>query len=184
LRVFSRVVLLLAASWMSVAALADDGGASRIGFVDMARIDREAPQIDAVRSELQKEFSEREGQLLEQQKALRALEERLALEGPGMESKERRQLERELQSGQRDWKRKQDEFREDYIIRKNEEMEDLTKTITDTIRDFARAEKFDIILVSGVVYASDASDVTGRVLDWLTKQQQQRNENDDKRQQP
>jgi outer membrane protein len=177
--------MLLAASWMSVAALAAGGGASsRVGFVDMARIDREAPQIDTVRGELQKEFSERERQLLEQQMVLRTLEERLAREGPDMESKQRRQLERELQSGQREWKRKQDEFREDYIIRKNEEMEDLTKTITDTIRDFARAENFDVILVSGVVYASDASDVTSRILDWLTKQQQQRNENDDKRQQP
>ena len=177
MRYLPRVVLLLAASCMSVAAWAQG---SRIGFVDMARIDHEAPQIEYVRGQLQTEFSERERQLLAQQKVLRNLEERLSREGPNLEIKERRGLERELQSGQRDWKRKQDEFREDYIIRKNEEMEDLTKTITDTIRDFARAEKFDIILVSGVVYASDASDVTGRILEWLARQQQQRNENDDK----
>lgn len=155
-------------------------GASLVGFVDMERIDKEAPQIDTVRGRLQKEFSERERQLLDHQTKLRALEDRLNRGAASMSDADRRTLERELQSGQREWKRNQDEFREDYIIRKNEEMEDLTRLITDTIRDFARAEKFDLILVSGVVYASDASDVTGRVLEWLKKQQQEQSNADKK----
>ena len=146
---------------------------SRVGFVDMARIDEEAPQIDTVRSQLQAEFAERERSLLERQKALRELEERLVNEGMRMSDDERAVLEREVQRGQRNWKRKQDEFREDYIIRKNEEMEDLTKNITNTIRDFARAEKYDVILLSGVVYASDKADVTGGVLEWLARKQQE-----------
>ena len=156
----------------SVQSKAADG--TLVGFVDMDRIDREAPQIDTVRGELQKEFSERERQLLDQQSKLRNMEERLVLGNTTMSDTDRRTLERELQNSQREWKRSQDEFREDYIIRKNEEMEDLTRLITDTIRDFARAEKFDLILVSGVVYASDTADVTARVLEWLEKQQQEK----------
>jgi len=156
----------------SVQSKAADG--TLVGFVDMDRIDREAPQIDTVRGELQKEFSDRERQLLDQQSKLRNMEERLVLGNTTMSDTDRRTLERELQNSQREWKRSQDEFREDYIIRKNEEMEDLTRLITDTIRDFARAEKFDLILVSGVVYASDTADVTARVLEWLEKQQQEK----------
>jgi outer membrane protein len=166
--IFFTVLLLGLASEF---ALAVD---SLVGFVDMERIDREAPQIETVRGELQKEFSERERKLLEQQAVLRKLEDRLAQVGSSMSAGERRTLERELQNRQRDAKRSQDEFREDYIIRKNEEMEDLSRLITDTIRDFARIEKYDLILVSGVVYASDASDVTGRVIDRLKGQHQEK----------
>ena len=147
---------------------------SQVGFVDMDRIDKEAPQIEIVRGELQQEFSDRERKLLDQQTALRKLEERLSEVGSNMSDDQRRKLERELQNGQRDAKRAQDEFREDYIIRKNEEMEDLSRLVTDTIRDFARSEKYDLILVSGVVYASDAADVTGRVIEYLKKQQQEK----------
>ena len=161
---------LMLFGWVTQSAFAEG---SLVGFVDMDRIDKEAPQIDIVRGRLQKEFSERERQLLAQQTKLRKLEERLRSATTTMDDDQRRTMERELQNGQREWKRSQDEFREDYIIRKNEEMEDLTRLITDTIRDFARAEKFDLILVSGAVYASDASDVTGRVLEWLKKQQQE-----------
>ena len=160
---------LIMLAWNVQPAVAED---SLVGFVDMERIDREAPQIDSVRAELQKEFSERERELLDQQSNIRKLEERLVRGSTTMGDDERRTLERELQNSQREWNRSQDEFREDYIIRKNEEMEDLTRLITDTIRDFARAEKFDLIMVSGVVYASDASDVTGRVLEWLEQLQQ------------
>lgn len=156
----------LLACWLSVAGAAG----SRVGFVDMERIDREAPQIEQVRGELQQEFSIRERELLDLQQDLRELEARLVREGAEMDERARRKLERELQSGQREWKRKQDEFREDYIIRKNEAMEDLTKTITDTIRDFARSARYDVILVSGVVYASDAADVTGDILKRLATQ--------------
>ena len=165
-----KLLPLILLGWTAQAAFAEG---SLVGFVDMDRIDKEAPQIDTVRGRLQKEFSERERQLLDQQSNLRKLEERLIRGSTTMSDTEKRTLEREFQNGQREWKRSQDEFREDYIIRKNEEMEDLTRLITDTIRDFARAEQFDLILVSGVVYASDASDVTGRVLEWLAKQQQE-----------
>ena len=48
---------LIMLAWNVQPAVAED---SLVGFVDMERIDREAPQIDSVRAELQKEFSERE----------------------------------------------------------------------------------------------------------------------------
>ena len=155
---------------------------SRVGFVDMSRIDEEAPQIEYVRNQLQAEFADREHRLLEQQNALRKLRERLMTDEARLSTEERLQVERDLRRGQRIWKRDQEEFREDYIIRKNEEMEDLTKNITDTVRDFARAEAYDLILLSGVVYASDNADVTGQVLEWLARKQQE--EHDNRKQQP
>lgn len=175
-----RLLILLPTLLLAWSAASQSAEGMMVGFVDMDRIDREAPQIETVRGRLQREFSPRERELLDQQATLRKLEERLTRVGEEMSDDERRMLERELQNGKRDGKRSQDEFREDYIIRKNEEMEDLSRLITNTIRDFARAEKFDLILVSGVVYASDAADVTGRVLDWLKKLQQEDTGNDGK----
>ena len=61
---FLALLPLLILGWGAQPAFAEG---SRVGFVDMDRIDREAPQIDTVRGELQKEFSERERHLLDQQ---------------------------------------------------------------------------------------------------------------------
>jgi outer membrane protein len=81
-----------------------------------------------------------------------------------MSDNQRNRIERDILSRRRDLKRKTDEFREDLTIRRNEELAKLNRQVTDVIRDLARADKFDLILTSGVVYASDRVDVTERVL--------------------
>ena len=95
-------------------------------------------------------------------------------DGPALSDTKRRGIERDIQATRRDLARARDEFREDLNIRKNEELADLSKLFSDTISDYARASKYDIILHAGVVYASDSADVTGAVLKRLAKVKKRR----------
>jgi outer membrane protein len=140
---------------------------TKLGFVNMAQIEEKAPQLDILRRKFESEFSPREKELVEDQKKLKKLEERLERNGVTMSNSQRSKIERDILARRRELKRSTDEFREDLTIRRNEELANLNRQVGDVIRDFARSEKFDLIFTSGVVYASDQIDVTGQVLERL-----------------
>lgn len=141
----------------------------KIGFVNAAKVSAEAPQADAAREKLEKEFQPRDQGLLTAQKEIRSLEEKLARDGAVMSEAERSGLERDILSRKRDLRRQQDEFREDFNMRRNEELARLQRRIIETIQQLAKEEKFDLIVSDGVVYASDRIDITPKVIDRLRK---------------
>jgi len=143
------------------------GAEVRIGFVNMPRIEEEAPQLAAIRKKFQDEFSPREKELVAAQREIKKIEDQLDRNGATMTDTQRNKIERDILAKRRELKRSTDEFREDLTIRRNEELGNLNRQVADIIRDFARAEKFDLILTSGVVYAGDRVDVTNQVLEKL-----------------
>jgi outer membrane protein len=141
----------------------------RIAFVNTNTVLEQAPQAEAARTLLQKEFSSRDTQLVAEQKKLREQEEKLAREGVNLRDDERRRLERDVVAQQRDLKRARDEFTEDLNIRRNEEFARLQREVAKVIVEVAKESGYDLVLESGVVYASDRVDITSRVLDRLRK---------------
>jgi len=139
----------------------------RIGFVNAALLLKQAPQATAATARLQGEFAPREQGLVEMQKQLRSIEERLARDAAIMADTERQGLEREVLTLKRDLKRNQDMFREDASLRRNEELAKLQKMIVETIRAMAAEESFDLIVTDGILYASENVDATQRVLERL-----------------
>jgi len=142
----------------------------RIGFVNAARVLEEAPQATAARDNLQQEFAPRDRELVTMQKEIKALEEKLARDAAVMSETEQRGLERDVLSRKRELKRSQDVFREDFNIRRNEELGKLQRLVVETIRTVAKEQKFDLMLTDGVLYASDKVEVTEKVLDILRDQ--------------
>lgn len=142
----------------------------KIGFVNAARVLEEAPQADAARDQLEKEFSPRDKALVKTQKQVRDLEDKLARDGAIMSESERRKLEREVISQKRDLKRSQDEFREDLNIRRNEAFDKLRRRVFEVITDIAKKEKYDLIVSDGVVYANDRIDITAKIVNRLKQE--------------
>ena len=81
-----------------------------------------------------------------------------------MSDTERSKLEREILGKRRELKRSQDEFRDDLNIRKNEMLRQVNIEIGQIIENFAKTEKYDLILAQGVMFASDRVDITDRIL--------------------
>jgi outer membrane protein len=157
--VFAFLGLLVAAE-----ALAKE---VKIGFVNVAQILQEAPQAEEARKRLEQEFAPRDKRLVNQQKELEKLQEKLNRDAAVMSESERSKLEREILSKQRELKRAQDEFREDFNLRRNEELGKLQREIFEAIKALAKEEDYDLLLTDGVVYASDKVDVTEKVKERL-----------------
>lgn len=136
----------------------------RIAFVNIPQILEQAPQADAVRETLNQEFAARDVALASGDKKLQLLKARLEGGAPEMGEEERRKLERELLTQDREMKRSHDEYNEDRNIRKNEELAKMQREIRLSIVTLAKGLGYDMVLESGVMYASDRVDITGLVI--------------------
>ena len=141
----------------------------KIGFVSIAKILNSAPQAEAASKRLEKEFAPRQKGLVEAQKSLRKLEERLSKDGAVMGDSQRRSLEGDIRNQARELKRTSDEFREDFNMRRNEELGKFQKQVLDVVNSVAKEEGFDLVINDGAtLYASPQVDVTEKVLRRLT----------------
>lgn len=151
----------LAAVWMEPSLAAE----LRIGYVNVARVLEEAPQGVAALKKLESEFRPRDRELVALQSRIQQLEENLQKSS----GTELRQRERELLTLKREFKRSTQEFREDHNQRRNEELSALQQTVHKAIVEVAKQEKYDLILHEGTLYASEAVDITDRILKKLGK---------------
>ena len=136
----------------------------KLGFVNTARILKEAPQAEKARKKLEFEFAPRDKKIVDMQKGLKALEDQLAKDAMVMAESARKKLERQIISDKRDIKRSREEFSEDLNIRRNEELNKLQKLVYDTIVALAKEQHYDLILGDSVLFASKRVDVTDLVL--------------------
>lgn len=139
----------------------------KLGFVDTAYVLKKAPQADAARKKLEKEFAPRENKVVVMQKQLKKTEENVAKNSAVMSDAERKRNEREVLSLQRDIKRAKEEFNEDLNLRRNDELGKLQKVVFDAIVRVAKKEKFDLILGDSVLFANKRVNVTELVLQQL-----------------
>ena len=139
----------------------------KIGFVNMAEIMEKSPQADAARKSLEKEFSSRDKKLTAVRDGILKLEETLKQDGPIMSDSRRSELEKEILNKKREYNRQQDELREDFNIRRNEELGKLQKNVHEVIVNVAKSEKYDLIVTQPVLFASSKIDLTERVLQEL-----------------
>ncbi len=149
----------------------------KIGVVNIGRLLEEAPQAKAAMKALSDEFAPRQRDIQNQIKKLQDLEERLRRDMAVMGESERRDSERQLRDGQRDISRNQEEFLEDYNLRRNEELGSLQHSLMQEVQAYARQGNFDLIVGDGVLFASDAVDVTAQVLAGLEASFQAASEN-------
>jgi outer membrane protein len=80
-----------------------------------------------------------------------------------MAESDRRTKEREFNDLNREFQRKQREFREDLSQRQNEEMASIFERVNKVIKQIAETEKYDIIFQEAV-YANPRIDITDRVI--------------------
>ena len=135
----------------------------KIGFVNVAKVLEKAPQAVKAKTRLETEFSPRDKALVSQQKEIKTMEDRLTKDSAVMGEEERGRIEKDLLDKKRDAVRAQQEFSEDFNMRRNEELGNLQKRIVEAVRALAKEESFDLLLTDGVICANDAIDVTSRV---------------------
>jgi outer membrane protein len=142
------------------------GSEYKIGFVNTARVLKEAPQARKVEERLKAIFEPREAQLKGERQEILALEDQLKMDSE-LSSNARRKLEREIRLKVSQLKFLEQEFREDQNLRRNEEIRNLQKVISNVLKKQGDDGKFDLILTEGVSYVSDQIDITAETIEML-----------------
>jgi len=161
MRSFIPLLLLLA---MQVSHAQETG--LKIGFVNTARVLKEAPQARKVEERLKSEFGPREAQLKEKRQEILTMEDQLQSDSK-LNANARRKLEREIRLKVSQLKFLEQEFREDQNLRRNEEIRELQQVISNVLKMQGDTGKFDLILTEGVSYVSDRIDITTETIEML-----------------
>lgn len=145
------------------------GAELKIGYVNAVKVIEEAPQAAAALKKLEAEFGPRDKKLVELQGRIKKIEEDLQKNALVVKEADRRSREQELNGLKRDLRRATQEFREDYNLRRNEELAALQKLVQRAIAELAKQEAYDLVLNEGVLYAGPKTDITEKVLRRLGK---------------
>lgn len=141
--------------------------ALKIGYVNIVKVIEQAPQGELALKRLDAEFAPRDKKLLSMRDQIKLIETDLEKDSLVLNNLDRQKKERELLVLKRDLRRATQEFREDYNLRRNEELAALQKLVYKTIINLAKKEQYDLIVHEGAVYSSKTIDITDKVLSLL-----------------
>ena len=155
------MMIIALLSSFTVPAMAQD---LKIGVVNVPVLMERAPQAKVAMDALQEEFAPRQRDILAKQKEYEELGEKVQRDIQVMGETERRNAENDLRNLQREVTRLQNEFREDLNLRRNEELGSLQRSLLQEVQTYAKSVGFDLVVGDGVLYASDAVNITENVL--------------------
>src|SRR5256712_765381 len=135
----------------------------KFGFVNTERILRDAAPAVKAQKKIEAEFQKRDQELAHAAEQLKKMQDELEKNSVTMSETQRRTKEREFGDLNRDFQRRQREFREDLNQRRNEELAQVVEQANRVIRQIAEQEKYDIIF-QDAVFASPRIDITDKVI--------------------
>lgn len=141
----------------------------KIGYVNAVKVIEQAPQGEAALKKLQAEFGPRDKKLVDMQQEIKKKEEDLDRNALVMKDSDKQEKASELIALKRELRRATQDFREDYNMRRNEELAALQKIVKQVIVEIAKADNYDLIVHEGTIYASSRIDITDKVLEQLKK---------------
>jgi outer membrane protein len=153
---------LPAAAQTPPAANTVSGG--KFGFVHTERILRDSVPAQRAQKKIEGEFQKRDRELAGIAADLKRMQAEIDKEAMTMSETQRRAREREFGELNREFQRKQREFREDLNQRRNEELAQVVEQANRVIRMIAEQEKFDIIFQEMPAYVSPRIDITDKVI--------------------
>jgi len=155
----TKIVLFLGLLFITNVSFAD----LKIGFVNIPAVLEKAPQAEKGKKRLEQEFSPRDKQLVAQQKEIESMAEKTSKDAAVMGKSEQAKLEKDISIKKRNAQRAQQEFSQDFNVRRNEELGKLQSHIVEVIRGIAKDQSFDLLLTDGVIYAGEQINVTDQV---------------------
>ena len=162
----NRIFKVLVPGIVIAACLAAPAWAAdiKIGVVNYGKLLQGSPQAKAADDAIRADFAPRETELRTTQTQLKAKEDKLQKDAATMSEAQRASAEKELRDGYRDLARKQQEAQDDFNARRNEEMSRLQRSLVEEVTAYAKAQNFDLVLADGVIYYSNAYDITPAIL--------------------
>ncbi|WP_061958509.1 OmpH family outer membrane protein [Cupriavidus pauculus] len=157
---FAAAALAAAALCATAPALAQP---ARIAVVNSELILRDSQPARQAQNSLAQEFAERDGELQDTARKIRALGDKLGKDAAVLTDPDRQRRQREVVEMDREFQRKQREFREDLQQRRNEELARLQERARQAIRQLAEQRGYDLV-IQDAVYVNPRIDITDDVM--------------------
>ena len=156
--------LLSVLAGLASAQAPQPSSSGKFGFVHTERILRDSVPAVRAQKKIEAEFQKRDRELAGIADQLKRMQAELDRDAMTMSESQRRTKEREFGELNREFQRKQREFREDLNQRRNEELAQVVEQANRIIRVIAEQEKFDIIFQEMPAYVSPRIDITDKVI--------------------
>ena len=169
IKIITLCLSVVGAGVFSLQSSFADGQQLKIGFVNPVKLLELSPQGERALRLLEEEFRPRDQELIDLREKVLVLEDELDKNRLVLQASDIKKKKRAIDSIKRKLKRDQQEAREDYNIRRNEELAKLQRLVREMIVTIANEEGFDLI-VEQAVYVNNRIDLTERVLQRLQKE--------------
>ena len=167
MKIYTPLVKSLSAAALAAAALCAAAPAmaqeARIAAVNSERILRDSQPAKAAQVKLEQEFSKRDRELQDMAQKIKAMADKLDKDTAVLADADRQRRQREVADLDREFQRKQREFREDLNQRRNDELAQVLERANRVIRQIAEQRKYDLI-VQEAVYVNPRIDITDDVM--------------------
>ena len=167
MRAFQIKFLLPAVAVIGLLAGVPAHAEAKIGVLDFGRLLEESPQGKVLLESLGNEAAAKRRDLQGAATSLQTKRDKLAKDRATMAPDQVTRAERELRDGERDLARRQAEAQDQLNDRRNEEMGKLQRDLILEVRAYAKAQNYDVVITEGVIYATQAMDMTPALLQSL-----------------
>ena len=141
---------------------------TKIAVLDLPKILRSSPQMEATSNRLKKEFKPRQDKIVALQKSLADAQAKMKRDATVMSGKELRQLRDKMANDQRDLRRMEEDYLADARAAQKEAMNKIVAKINKLVEKVAAEGKYDLILQKEyVAFAGQNIDITPQVVDAL-----------------
>jgi len=165
-----RKLLLIPFLFAMILPAAHAAEEARVGYVNVQYLVDNSPQAKAASSDLEKKFGPQQQALQEQKQEFQRLQQKLQKDGLVMSENERAEIEQNLRELKREIERGQKDLREELNIQRNGILSEIHDAVMKSVESLAREEGFDLIVGQGALYASDAVNLTDKVLARMKEQ--------------
>jgi outer membrane protein len=146
------------------------GAGLRIAYVNYGELLQQSPQAQSAVASLRAEFAPKQRTLQTEATELKSREDTLKKNEATMTQDQRDQAEIDLRERYQALSQKQSEIQDDVNARRNELMSELQKTLMQVVQNYAKQQRYDLVLADGVIYANSALDITPAILSALKSQ--------------
>jgi len=136
----------------------------KIGYVQVEKVLKQAPQTAASNKKLEKEFKGRSEKLKKEIKGVQTKEKSYKKNSVTMSKVERESAVKKIQNSKLDIQRLERALREDIDLRRREEISKLQVRINKAVESVAKKESYDLILYQSVAYANKNVDITDVII--------------------
>jgi outer membrane protein len=142
--------------------------ASSIAVVDMSRLFHDAPQIQALKSRMEDQFSKQRDALLQERAAIKAGYVQVKRNKKVLSTKELNSKNKSLYARTSALQKKEVAFQQAIQKDQDDFMKQFVGMVKDMVQRIAKKQHYTLVLIkSTVVYAQDSMDITNVVLNEL-----------------